>query len=154
MSGGDESMGRMEVLDILKYLPHRYPFLLVDRVLSLEPGKSICAIKNVTVNEPFFQGHFPAFPIMPGVLILEALGQAGGILAYASWPREHQAHPLLLTGADKARFRRKVIPGDQLRMEVNILKLKSRTVKMYGMATVEGARAVEAEFMAVLGDQG
>ncbi|MDY0162937.1 3-hydroxyacyl-ACP dehydratase FabZ [Desulfobotulus sp.] len=152
MTTDGEGQTGFDVVDILRYLPHRYPFLLVDRVLSLEVGKTICAIKNVTMNEPFFSGHFPGYPIMPGVLILEAIGQAGGILAYASWPEERRQFPLFLTGADKARFRRKVIPGDQLRMDVTILKLKSRTVKMHGVATVDGAKAVEAEFMAVLGD--
>ncbi|TWI68161.1 3-hydroxyacyl-[acyl-carrier-protein] dehydratase [Desulfobotulus alkaliphilus] len=147
-----EGGGGIDIVGILNYLPHRYPFLLVDRVLSLEVGKSISAIKNVSINEPFFTGHFPDFPIMPGVLILEAMGQAGGILAYASWPEEKRKYPLFLTGADKARFRRKVLPGDQIRMEVILMKLKSRAVKMRGVATVDGAVAVEAEFMAVLGD--
>ncbi|TYT73702.1 3-hydroxyacyl-ACP dehydratase FabZ [Desulfobotulus mexicanus] len=152
MSVDAEGHGGIDIIDIIDILPHRYPFLLVDRVLSLEVGKSICAIKNVSINEPFFSGHFPGFPIMPGVLILEAMGQAGGILAFASWPEEKRQYPLLLTGADKARFRRKVLPGDQIRMEVTLIKLKSRAVRMRGVATVDGVKAVEAEFMAVLGD--
>ncbi|MCW7754206.1 3-hydroxyacyl-ACP dehydratase FabZ [Desulfobotulus sp. H1] len=152
MTVDDKGLVTLELVDIMNYLPHRYPFLLVDRVVSLEVGKSICAIKNVTANEPYFSGHFPNFPIMPGVLILEAIGQAGGILAYASWPEDQRRFPLFFTGTDRARFRRKVVPGDQLCMDVELIKLKSRTVKMHGVATVNGAKAAEADFMAVLGD--
>jgi beta-hydroxyacyl-ACP dehydratase FabZ len=134
---------------ILKILPHRYPFLLVDRVLKLDKGKSITAIKNITYNEPFFQGHFPRLKVMPGVLIVEALAQAGGILLYHSVPNPEKIL-VLLTKIDKAKFRKPVVPGDQLKLEVEILRLKSKFCHISGKAFVDGEVVAESEAMASL----
>jgi len=135
--------------DIQKFLPHRYPFLLVDRVLEMEKGKSIAALKNVSVNEAFFQGHFPGRKIMPGVLIVEAIAQAGGILLYHSIP-EPEKKLVLLSKIDEARFRRPVVPGDQLRLEAEILKLKSRVCQIKGRALVDGEVVVEGVIIATM----
>jgi 3-hydroxyacyl-[acyl-carrier-protein] dehydratase/UDP-3-O-[3-hydroxymyristoyl] N-acetylglucosamine deacetylase/3-hydroxyacyl-[acyl-carrier-protein] dehydratase len=137
---------------ILKFLPHRYPFLLVDRVLSLEPGKTIVALKNVTVNEPFFQGHFPDIRIMPGVLIVEAMAQAGGILIYHSIP-DPENKLVLLGKIDNTRFRKPVIPGDQLRLEADLLKLKGKFLQLRGRALVDGEIVVEGDLLASLEDK-
>lgn len=134
---------------ILKILPHRYPFLLVDKVLKMEKGKSILAIKNVTYNEHFFQGHFPVLRVMPGVLIVEALAQAGGILLYHSIP-EPEKVLVFLNKLDKAKFRKPVIPGDQLRLEVEILKLKRKFCHIMGKASVDGEIVAESEAIASL----
>ncbi|PID41044.1 MAG: 3-hydroxyacyl-[acyl-carrier-protein] dehydratase FabZ [Proteobacteria bacterium] len=141
-----------DIATIMQDLPHRYPFLLVDRILEFEKGQRILALKNVTVNEPFFQGHFPDIPIMPGVLIVEAMGQAGGVLVNQSRPREGQGRLIYFMGFDKVRFRKPVVPGDQLIMELKILKLRSKVVKMAGIATVDGEVAAEAQLMAAYGD--
>ena len=140
----------MEALDdireILKYLPHRYPFLLVDRVVSFEKDKSLSAIKNVTFNEPIFTGHFPQSPVFPGVLILEALAQACALQAFKGmdgYPTEKTLY--LLAGIDKARFKRQVIPGDQLLLEVNLIKEKRGFYKFDGRASVDGVTASTAE---------
>ena len=138
-----------KVGDIQKFLPHRYPFLLVDRVLEMEKGKSIAALKNVSVNEAFFQGHFPGRKIMPGVLIVEAIAQAGGILLYHSIP-EPEKKLVLLSKIDEAKFRRPVVPGDQLRLEAEILKLKSRVCQIKGRALVDGEVVVEGVIIATL----
>jgi len=137
---------------IMELLPHRYPFLLVDRVISLVPDDKIVALKNVTINEPFFQGHFPGKPIMPGVLIIEAMAQVGGILAYETGPAEKRNRLIYFMGMDKVRFRKMVIPGDQIIFEAKILKFKSKVAKMSGRATVDGQLAAEAELMASFGD--
>jgi UDP-3-O-[3-hydroxymyristoyl] N-acetylglucosamine deacetylase/3-hydroxyacyl-[acyl-carrier-protein] dehydratase len=129
-------------------LPHRYPFLLVDRVIELEPGKRVVGIKNVTINEPFFQGHFPQKPIMPGVLLIEAMAQVGGVLVLSV--AENKGKMAYLTGIDKARFRRLVVPGDQLRVEVTILQTRLGVGKVHACATVDGKTAVEAELMYAL----
>jgi beta-hydroxyacyl-ACP dehydratase FabZ len=141
----------LDVQKIMEFLPHRYPFILVDRVLSLEPGKKVVALKNVTINEPFFQGHFPGAPIMPGVLIIEALGQTGGILAFSSQSKEKPGSVIYFTGIDKVRFRKPVIPGDQMILELEMLKLRTRVVKMAGKALVDGTLVAEAEMMAAMG---
>ncbi|MCX6578527.1 MAG: 3-hydroxyacyl-ACP dehydratase FabZ [Candidatus Aminicenantes bacterium] len=138
---------------ILQVLPHRYPFLLVDRVLSMEPGKSIAALKNVTYNEPFFQGHFPEMRIMPGVLIVEAIAQAGGILIYHTVPNPETKF-VLLAKIENVRFRKPVIPGDQLRLEAEIVKLKSKFLQLHGRALVEGEIVVEGDLMASLLEKG
>ncbi len=137
---------------IMELLPHRYPFLLVDRVLELVPGERVVALKNVTINEPFFQGHFPGRPIMPGVLIIEAMAQAGGILANESAPAGQKGRLIYFMGMDKVRFRRPVIPGDQIIFEARLLKLRSKAAKMLGSATVDGQLAAEAELMASFGE--
>jgi len=132
-------------------LPHRYPFLLVDRVLSLDKGKSCVALKNVTYNEPFFQGHFPAIKVMPGVLIAEALAQAGGILLYNTIP-DPEKKLVMLSKLIDVKFRRPVVPGDQLRLEVKLVKLKSRFCQIHGTASVEGEIAAEGGVIASLLD--
>jgi 3-hydroxyacyl-[acyl-carrier-protein] dehydratase len=138
----------VEINEILKLLPHKYPFLLVDRVLEYEKEKRIVAIKNVTVNEPFFQGHFPDRPIMPGVLIIEALAQAGGVLAFKSFPEKKGV--VLFIGIDNARFRRPAVPGDQLKLVVDVVKHKRDIWIFQGEATIENEVAAEARIMAML----
>ncbi len=138
----------MDIYQVLEYLPHRYPFLLVDRVIAIEPGKSIVAIKNVSVNEPFFPGHFPHHPIFPGVLIMEALAQAGGILAFKSTDsRPSQNRLFYFAGIENARFRAPVVPGDQLSLEVEVLKQKRGIWKFKAEAKVAGKLVAEAELM-------
>ena len=139
-----------DIQKIMGYLPHRYPFLLVDRILELIPGEKVTALKNVTMNEPFFQGHFPGRPIMPGVLIVEAMAQAGGVLAFESSPDIQQGGVIYFMAVDKVKFRKPVVPGDQLILEVQLLKQRAKTVKMAGIAFVDGKRASEAELMATV----
>ena len=139
----------LTINDILKILPHRYPMLLVDRVLEMEPGKRIVCIKNVTANEPFFQGHFPGAPVMPGVLIVEAMAQCGAVLVLSDIP-DRDKKLFLFGGVDKARFRRPVIPGDQLRIECSIAQRRSNSVKLHGVATVDGELAAEAEMLSIM----
>ncbi|HEY2796404.1 MAG TPA: 3-hydroxyacyl-ACP dehydratase FabZ [Thermoanaerobaculia bacterium] len=138
--------------EILKILPHRYPFLLVDRILELEPGKRVVGIKNVTYNEEFFQGHFPGNPVMPGVLVLEAMAQVAGIALLGVVP-EKEKKLLYLSGVDRCRFRRPVVPGDQLRIEAEIVSLKTKVCKCRATATVEGNVCTEAELLSVLVDR-
>lgn len=140
----------MDIHEVLKYLPHRFPFLLIDRVIEMEEGKSLVALKNVTINEPFFVGHFPIRPVMPGVLIVEALAQAAGVLAYKSTNTSPEDGTLyLFAGIDNARFRRVVEPGDQLRLEVKVLRSKSDIWKLEGVAQVDGEIACAAELLSV-----
>ena len=141
-----------DILAVMERLPHRYPFLLVDRVIEVIPDDKILALKNVTINEPFFQGHFPGRPVMPGVLIIEALAQAGGILAYETAPPDKRDRLIYFMGMDKVRFRKMVIPGDQLIFEAKILKFRSKVAKMSGTATVDDQLVAEAELMASFGD--
>lgn len=141
-----------DIKSIIQHLPHRYPFLLVDRVIEFIKDKRIVALKNVTINEPFFQGHFPDTPIMPGVLIVEAMGQAGGVLVTQSLPPENQGKLIYFMGFDKVRFRKPVVPGDQLVMELEMLKLRSKVVKMAGIARVDDKIVAEAQLMAAYGD--
>ena len=141
----------MDINQILDHLPHRYPFVLVDRVLSYELGKSIDAIKNVTINEPFFPGHFPHYPVMPGVLVVEALAQAAAILSFKTIndkPNDHSVY--YFVGIDKARFKKPVIPGDQLKLNVSIERTIKGIWKYKGIAMVEDEIAAEAEIMCVL----
>jgi len=136
----------MDIHQILKKLPHRYPILLVDRVIALEKGKSIKALKNVTINEPFFQGHFPYRPVMPGVLMLEALAQAAALLAFdalGTGPSEDLVY--YFAGIDNARFKRPVEPGDQLMLDVEMVRMKAGIFKFNGSASVDGTLAVQAE---------
>ena len=143
----------MEIMEIMRHLPHRYPFLLVDRVLSVEPGKSIVAIKNVTMNEPFFQGHFPVRPVMPGVLIIEAMAQAAGILSYKTLGVTPGSNSLIyFAGIDRARFKKPVGPGDQLRLEVQLTRAVRGVGKFVGVAKVDGVMVAEAEILAAQRD--
>ena len=135
----------MDIVEIMAILPHRYPFLLIDRVIEMERKVRIVAIKNVTMNEPHFTGHFPDYPIMPGVLTIEAMAQAGGALLLTEFSAAEREDKLMVfTGIDEAHFRRPVVPGDQLRIEVTVLNWRSRMVKMKGVCTVEGKVAADA----------
>ncbi len=142
----------MTIHEIMKVLPHRYPMLLVDRILEIEEGKRIVGLKNVTANEQFFQGHFPGAPVMPGVLIIEAMAQCGAILFLRSIPNR-ETKLFLFGGVDKARFRKPVIPGDQLIFECEVLQQRSSTVKLKGVAKVDGAVVAEAEMLSVMADR-
>jgi 3-hydroxyacyl-[acyl-carrier-protein] dehydratase len=142
----------IDITGIMNSIPHRYPFLLVDRVVELEPQQRVVAIKNVTINEPFFPGHFPGAPVMPGVLIIEAMAQSGAVLLLHEM-EDRAAKLVYFTGIDKARFRRTVVPGDQLRMTLEVVKLRSRTCKMRGRAEVDGRLAAEAEILSALVDR-
>jgi len=140
-----------DIAQIMGHLPHRYPFLLVDRVLDYAPGKSIRALKNVTINEPFFQGHFPGIPILPGVLILEAMAQAAGVLAFSTMGQQADGKSLYyFAGIDKARFKRPVKPGDQLRIEVEATASRLNVAKFSCVAKVDGQVATEAEIMCTM----
>jgi beta-hydroxyacyl-ACP dehydratase FabZ len=145
------SMTVLDINDIRGILPHRYPFLLVDRIVELD-AERIVGIKNVTANEPFFQGHFPDFPVMPGVLIVEAMAQTAGVLVLQSMPDRHNKL-VLLVAIENARFRRPVVPGDTLRMEMKVIKRKASVAKMAGVATVDGVVVAEAEVMCKLADK-
>ncbi len=142
----------MNIEEILKFLPHRYPFILVDRVLELEPEKRIVAIKNVTINEPFFQGHFPEMKIMPGVLQIEAISQAGAILLFDS-VKDTENKIAVLSKIDDTKFKRMVVPGDQLRLEVEWIWVRRNIIHMKGTATVDGEVATEGEVYAALVDK-
>jgi 3-hydroxyacyl-[acyl-carrier-protein] dehydratase len=141
----------MNIKEIQNLLPHRYPFLMVDRITEIDPGKKIVGIKNLSINEKFFQGHFPGNPIMPGVLIVEALAQVAGILALRSGAPEGKA--VYFMSIEKAKFRRPVVPGDQLRLEVTILQSRGNVWKFSGNALVEEKIAAEAEFTAMVTDR-
>ena len=136
-----------DIQEILGFLPHRYPFLLIDRIVEFEPMRRLVAIKNVTINEPFFQGHFPGYPIMPGVLIVEAMAQAGGIIMLHEIPDRNQKL-IVFTGIEKAKFRRPITPGDQIRIEVEVLRIRLRSGRssgqIQGKAWVDGKLACEA----------
>jgi beta-hydroxyacyl-ACP dehydratase FabZ len=142
----------MDVVEIQGILPHRYPFLLVDRILEIEPGKRIVGIKNVTVNEEFFQGHFPGRPVMPGVLIVEAMAQVGGVLLLHNIP-DREKKLVYFMGIDEARFRRPVVPGDQIRFEIDVIRLKTSTCKLQGKAFVDGQLVAEAIIMSAMVDR-
>ena len=143
---------KYDIQGILKLLPHRYPFILIDRVLELIPGDRIVALKNVTINEPFFQGHFPAFAVMPGVLIVEAMAQAGGVLYLDSQPPEKRGALVYFMGMDKVKFRKPVVPGDQIIFEVKLLRQRLKAIKMAGTAKVDDKVVAEAELMASFGE--
>ena len=132
-----------DIQEILEFLPHRYPFLLIDRIVEFERAKRAVAIKNVTINEPYFQGHFPGHPIMPGVLVVEAMAQAGAVLMLHELPDRH-TKLAVFTGIDNAKVRRQVVPGDQLRIEVDVLSFRTRAGRMAGKAFIDGKVACEA----------
>lgn len=140
----------MNVEEIQSIIPHRYPFLLVDQIEEVEEGKRAVGIKNVTINEPFFQGHFPQYPVMPGVLIIEALAQVGAVAILMK--EENRGKIGLLAGVDKFRFKRQVRPGDQLRLEVELTRMKGSIGKAVGKATVNGEVAAEGELMFAIGN--
>lgn len=142
----------LDVMGIQKFLPHRYPFLMIDRILEMERLKSIVAIKNVTIHEDYFAGHFPGRPVMPGVLIVESMAQAGGLLLLQEIP-ERDSKLLYFVAIDDARFRRPVVPGDQLRVEVTVLHWRGNFCKLAGKATVEGQLAAEATLMCKMVDR-
>ena len=142
----------LDINEIMAILPHRYPFLLIDRVLEIEPRQRIVAIKNVTINEPHFTGHFPDYPIMPGVLMIEAIAQTGGALLLTEIP-DRESKLMVFTGIEAARFRRPVTPGDQLRIEVKVLNWRTRVVKMAGVITVDGKVVCDATVTCALTDR-
>ena len=142
-----------DIQKIMSLLPHRYPFLLVDRILELVTDEKVVALKNVSINEPFFQGHFPGSPIMPGVLIIEAMAQAGGVLVFKSLPEEKHGALIYFMGIDKVKFRKPVLPGDQLILEIKILRQRTKAVKMSGTVFVDEKVVAEAEFMATIGEK-
>ncbi|BCB05906.1 MULTISPECIES: 3-hydroxyacyl-ACP dehydratase FabZ [Bacillaceae] len=141
----------LDINEIKEIIPHRYPFLLVDRILEVEEGKKAVGIKNVTANEEFFNGHFPDYPVMPGVLIVEALAQVGAVAMLKV--EDNRGRLAFFTGIDKCRFKRQVKPGDQLRLEVEMIRFKGPIGKGKGVATVDGEVACELEMMFALGDK-
>ncbi len=143
----------IDIRQIQEMLPHRYPFLLVDRILEIEPGKRVVGLKNVTINEAFFQGHFPGQPIMPGVLVIEAMAQTGGVLLMRTLNVSAEKKLVYFTGIDRAKFRRPVLPGDQLRFEIELLQMRSRNCRMQGMAFVQDKLAAEAELSCMVVDR-
>lgn len=143
---------KLNTVEIMKHLPHRFPFLLIDRIDEFEAGEKIVGVKNVTINEPFFQGHFPDHPIMPGVLILEAMAQVGGVYAILANDVEQGMVPYFV-GIDKARFRKPVLPGDVLRLELKLHKVRRGIYTFHGMATVDGKLVAEAELMATFAEK-
>jgi len=142
-----------DILKIMNLLPHRYPFIMIDRILELIPGEKVIALKNVTINEPFFQGHFPGSPIMPGVLMIEAMGQAGAVLAAESLSGEEHGSLIYFMGMNKVKFRKPVVPGDQIIFEIKFLKQRAKVFKMSGMAFVDEKLVAEAELMASFGEK-
>ena len=143
----------IEIKEIMAILPHAYPFLLVDRIVEIEPGKRAVGIKNVTYNEPFFPGHFPGRPIMPGVLIVEAMAQTAGVLAFYSLPEQERKKSVFFLGMDNVRFRKPVIPGDQLRMELEITRHRQSIWGFKGKALVDGNVVAEGDLLAMIGEE-
>jgi len=143
--------GELDIQAILKLLPHRYPFVMVDRITRIDPGNEIVGLKNVTINEPFFQGHFPEQPVMPGVMILEGMAQVGGVLGFQSKPEMIGEKLLYFAGINNARFRKPVVPGDQVIFKLKLLKMKRGIMVMEGKAFVDDQLVAEAELMASFG---
>jgi beta-hydroxyacyl-ACP dehydratase FabZ len=142
-----------DIQGILAIIPQRYPFILIDRIVEVVPNERLVALKNVSINEPYFSGHFPGVPIMPGVLILEAMGQAGGVLVSVSAANIKVDAILYFSAMDKVRFRKPVVPGDQLILEIKVLKQRLKAFKMAATASVDGKLVAEAELMATLGER-
>ena len=142
----------IDINEIMTYLPHRYPFLLIDRIVEYVENKRVVGIKNVTINEPFFQGHFPGHPIMPGVLLIEAMAQVGGVMALKA-ETEPSKKVIYFMSIDKAKFRKPVVPGDQVRFELELVKVRSTIRTFKGVALVDGAIVAEAEMMAMIVDK-
>ncbi len=142
----------MDINEIQSIIPHRYPFLLIDRIIEIDPFKRIVALKNVTINEPFFEGHFPGQPVLPGVIIIEAMAQAGAVLLFRE-VKDRESKLLYFTGIEEARFRRPVCPGDQLVLEVSVIKYKMGYAKLRGEARVDGNLVAEATISSVLADR-
>ncbi len=140
----------MDTREIQNLLPHRYPFLMVDKIIELEPGVKAVGIKNVTINEPFFQGHFPNFPIMPGVLIIEGMAQVAGVLAFRSGAKGNSVYFMSI---EKAKFRKPVFPGDQLKFDIKIIQVRKNVWKLSGEAFVDGKLVAEAEFTAMVSER-
>jgi 3-hydroxyacyl-[acyl-carrier-protein] dehydratase len=149
---GKKVLGSADVARVMKLLPHRYPFLMLDRLQDMDGDESCVGIKNVTINEPFFQGHFPQFPVMPGVLIIEGLAQTAGALCVASLGEDYNPQVVYFMGIDKAKFRRPVVPGDQLHYHVRKLRSRGRVWRFYGEARVNGHVVAEAEVSAMIAD--
>ena len=149
---GKKKLGSADIARVMKLLPHRYPFLLIDRLQDMDGDESCVGIKNVTINEPFFQGHFPQFPVMPGVLIIEGLAQTAGALCVASRGEDYNPQVVYFMGIDKAKFRRPVVPGDQLHYHVRKLRSRGRVWRFYGEARVDGHVVAEAEVSAMIAD--
>ncbi len=144
----------LNIQDIIKILPHRYPLLLVDRILELDQGKRIVGLKNVTANEPFFQGHFPGAPVMPGVLVIEAMAQVGAVMFLNELERDERARKLFyFAGINRVKFRRPVFPGDQLIMELTVLQRRAGSARLRGEARVEDVLVAEAEILSTMGDR-
>jgi beta-hydroxyacyl-ACP dehydratase FabZ len=144
----------LTINEVMDFLPHRYPFLMIDRILEFEVDKRIVGLKNVTINEPFFQGHFPGHPIMPGVLLLEAMAQTGGVMALMSLsPEERKKKVIYFMSIDKAKFRKPVTPGDQVRFELELIKARGPIRSLRGVAIVDGSVVAEAEMMAMVVDK-
>jgi 3-hydroxyacyl-[acyl-carrier-protein] dehydratase len=152
VSQQQEQLGTADIAQVLKLLPHRYPFLLVDRIYDMDGDRSAVGVKNVTINEPFFQGHFPQYPVMPGVLIIEGLAQTAGALCVASLSEDYKADLVYFMGIDRAKFRKPVLPGDQLHYHVRKVRNRGRVWKFFGEAKVDGQVAAEAEVSAMLAD--
>ncbi|MCB1044378.1 MAG: 3-hydroxyacyl-ACP dehydratase FabZ [Acidobacteria bacterium] len=140
---------KIDIVDIMKLLPHRYPLLLVDRIVEMEKAQRIVGLKNVTINEEFFQGHFPGRPVMPGVMIVEAMAQTGGVLIMQEFDNIED-YVIFFMSIDKVKFRRPVVPGDQLRMEVDVLYFRRKVCRLKGQAFVDGELVAEAEFASIL----
>jgi len=147
-----KKLGSADITRVMKLLPHRYPFLMLDRLQDMDGDQSCVGIKNVTINEPFFQGHFPQFPVMPGVLIIEGLAQTAGALCVASLGEDYNPQVVYFMGIDKAKFRRPVVPGDQLEYHVRKLRGRGRVWRFYGEARVNGQVVAEAEVSAMIAD--